>query len=383
MQVRVLTRDLVIADQEVSVKRFEAEVFTAVREFVNAAWQAFVWEVERWAASQHPAGSLRVKGKEQRRLLTTSGPVTFTRRRFTSPAEEHSFMLFDKRVDLASNRRSTAAAERLLAEMGAEGPYAPAARSLERLWGQRVNAMRVWTAVQRVGRVLEEKRKALRNSVFEEYVGISYTGKEARKGRFRLIDKGICYGLEGSAKFGKDFFAMVQERHNVVDVRHGTYLSDGAEALRNIQREHFPRHTRGMDWRHIRAKMEETYRVLPGERHKELLKELYAEKLKEVCQQIQADAEKFPARSERLQELRTYIENAGDDLYAIRKLRRAGVALPPRLQGSGGAERNEDILVGQRMKRRGMSWTNPGAGHLLAVRFDLFLTLRRISPRRS
>jgi hypothetical protein len=418
MQVRIPTQVLVIADHDVSVKSFEARLFEAVRAFASTAWQAFVWEVEGLAASQHQAGDLRVKGTERRRLLTASGPVTFTRRRFTSPSEEHSFMLFDKRVGLRSNQRSTAAADRLLAETAAESPYAPAARSLERCWGQRVGAMRLWSAVQRVGHGLKEERKELRASVFrdgelpgwkqpapdyvgletdsimlaawrgqgkrhEVYVGISYTGKAQHKGRYRLVDKGISFGLEGSAKFGQDFFAMAQKRYNIVDAKYGTYLSDGAEALRNIQREHFPGHVRGMDWRHIRAKMEETYRPLPGELHKERLKELYAEKREAACQQIRRDMQRFPQRAPHLAELCTYIENAGDDLYAIRRLRRAGRILPPRLQGSGGIERNEDTLVGQRMKRRGMSWTESGADHLLAVRLNLFITLKKIPPRRS
>jgi hypothetical protein len=418
MQVRVPTQVLEIAEERVSVKEFEGLLFEAVREFVNAAWQSFVWAVEVWAAGQHPAGDLRAKGRERRGLLTTSGPVTFTRGRFTSPSEEHSFMLFDKRVGLRNNQRSTAAADLMMAEAAAESPYAPAARSLERCWGQRVGAMRLWSAVQRVGRELKVERKELRDSVFrdgelpgweqpapdyvgleadsimlaawrgggkrhEVYVGISYTGKAEHRGRYRLLDKGICYGLEGSARFGQDFFAMAQKRHNIVDANYGTFLSDGAEALRNIQREHFPRHVRGMDWRHIRAKLEETYRPIPGELHKERLKDLYAERREAACQQIRRDRQRFPQRAERLGDLCTYIENAGDDLYAIRRLRRAGWNLPPRLQGSGGIERNEDILVGQRMKRSGMSWTHSGADHLLAVRINLPVTLKRIPPRRS
>jgi len=422
MEVRIPTPVLEIPDEQLSVKVFEEKFGAALRAMVDAGWQAFVWAVENTAVSQHPSGDLRVKDREERKLLTSMGLVRFSRRRFTSPNDEQSFLLFDKRVGLRSNQRSTEAAERLLARTGAENTYAAAARSVERFWGQRVNAMRVWQAVQRLGRRLEEKRKESRNSFFEDgelpgwekpapkyvgleadsvmvhawrrknehhevYVGISYTGKEekdkGKRKRCRFLDKGICYGVNGSVEFGKDFLVMAQARHNLVEAKSGTYLSDGAAALRNIQLEHFPRHTRGMDWRHIRDSMEAAYRVIPGERHKELLKELYAEKLPEVCRQIQADAEKFPQRSERLKDLRTYIENAGDDLYAIRRLRRAGVDLPPRLQGTGGAERNVDILVGHRMKRRGMGWSKQGTGHLLAVRFDLLLSLQRIPPGRS
>lgn len=418
MQVRIPTQEMEIAEERVSVKEFEGLLFEAVREFVRTAWQMYVWAVEVHAIGQHPRGNLRVKGKERRTLLTTLGPVSFERRRFTCPDDESSFLLFDKRVGLRSNQRSTEAADRMMAEAAAESPYASAARSLERCWGRKVSAMRVWSAVQRIGHGLEAQARELRESVFrdgelpgweqsaqdyvgleadsimlaawrererrhEVYVGISYTAKAEHRGRYRLVNKGICYSLEGCAQFGQDFYAMVQQRHNIFDVRYGTYLSDGAEALRNIQREHFPRHVRGMDWRHVRAKVEEVYRPLPGELHKALLKELYAERPEAAFRQIRMDMRRFRHRAERLGDLLTYLQNAGDDLYAIRRLRRAGRPLPPRLQGSGGIERNEDVLVGQRMKRRGMSWTKSGASHLLAVRLHLLLSLKQIPPRRS
>ena len=115
MEVRIPTLVLEIPDEQASVKVFEEMFGAALRRMVDAGWQAFVWAVENMAVSQHPAGDLRVKDREERKLLTGMGLVRFSRRRFTSPNDEKSFLLFDKRVGLRSNQRSTEAAERLLA----------------------------------------------------------------------------------------------------------------------------------------------------------------------------------------------------------------------------------------------------------------------------
>jgi len=399
-----------IPDEVVSVKSIEEAVSRAGREFPSLAWQAAVAEVEGRAMCQHPEGSLTVCGWEERTLWTTSGPVRFKRRRFRSSSEERSFLIFDLRAGLRSRQRTTEAADQLLAQTAAECPFAVAARFCGRVWGEAPSPMLVWHAVQRIGGRMQAGQDRLRRSVFEDgelpgwerpapefvgveadstflgawrgrgsapevYVGLSYTGKEERHGRRRLRDKALCFGLAGSGRFGRDFFVTVQARHNVVEAASGVFLSDGAEALRNIQREHFPRHVRQLDWAHLRRRMDEAYGPARRERSAELLGKLYAGEREAVCREVRGEARRYRSRSEVLNELAGYLDGPGRDLYGSRRLRRSGAELPPHLNGSGGIERNIGVLVGQRMKRRGMSWTRRGAANLLAVRQDLLARL--------
>jgi len=399
-----------IPDEAVSVKSIEQAVSRAGREFPSLAWQAVVTEVERRAMRQHPEGSLTVCGWEERTLWTTSGPVRFKRRRFRSSSEERGFLLLDMRIGLRSRQRTTAAADQLLAQTAGECPFAVAGRFYGRVWGEAPSAMLVWHATQRVGGRMQAGQDQLRRSVFEDgelpgwqrpapefvgveadstflgawrgrgaahevYVGLSYTGKEARHGRRRLRDKALCFGLGGSERFGRDFFATVQARHNVVETQSGVFLSDGAAALRNIQREHFPRHIRQLDWAHVRRRLDEAYGPARRSRSAELLGKLYAGERELVCREIRGEARRYRCRGGVLDDLAGYLEGPGQDLYGSRRLRKSGVELPPHLNGSGGIERNIAVLVGQRMKRRGMSWTRRGAANLLAVRQDLLAHL--------
>jgi hypothetical protein len=71
-------------------------------------------------------------------------------------------------------------------------------------------------------------------------------------------------------------------------------------------------------------------------------------------------------------DLPAYLESVAADLYGIDKLpahlRRGRM----RIVGSGVVEKHQDVLVGRRMKRRGMRWTRKGADNLLALRARRF-----------
>jgi len=214
-------------------------------------------------------------------------------------------------------------------------------------------------------------------------VGMSYTGKGQRGKRRRLAEKSLCSGLTNSRDFGRDLFAMVQEKHNVVDVDHGLFLSDGALSLRKIQQNHFPRLTPRLDWAHMHRRLHEAYGPKDRSRSAEVLRTLYAGRRGTACRQIRFDVRKMRSRRGQLGELLSYVEGPGQGLYGARKLRKRGVKLPPHMNGSGGIERNIGILVVHRMKRRGMSWTRRGAANLLAVRTKLLNSRQTPRPRAS
>jgi hypothetical protein len=416
MRVTV-TLALEIPDERVSVKSIDECVAEAMPGFASQAWQKFVWGVEERARRQHRAGGLEVKSHEWRTLWTSVGRVRFKRRRFLSEADGRSVLLFDMRVGIRPWQRKTDLAEEKMAEAAADIPsYEMSARSLGRGWNRAPSGMMVWHAVQAVGRRELEAKLQRRRAVFrygdlpgwqqpapeflaveadgtyisawrqkgvdhEVQVGMSYTGKSQRGRRRRLQDKWLCAGLTRGEVFGQDLFAMVQEKHNVTDVDHGLFLSDGAHYLRNIRRNHFPRLTPQLDWAHVHRRLDEAYGPRHRSRSAQVLGTLYRGRRGTACRQVLHDARNLSSRREQLRELRTYLEGPGEDLYGARKLRKSGVSLPPYMNGSGGIERNIGILVVHRMKRRGMSWTRRGAANLLAVRTSLLNRRQTPTPR--
>jgi hypothetical protein len=407
MRVTV-TLTLEIPDEQVSVKSIEECVGKAMIRLRSEAWQAFVTEVEARAMAQRPPGSLRVKSWESRSLWTTAGPVRFRRRRFLSANDEGSVRLFDRRVGLPANQRTTAGADQLMAEAAADIPgYEMAARSLGRVWGEKPSGMLLWWAVQRVAKPILKEAEELRRSVFqwgdlpgwerpapsflaleadstylaawrgvgkdhEVHVGLGYTGKGQRGSRRWLQDKMLCAGLKDIQTFGQDFFTAMQARFNVTEVPCGLMTYDGDWRLRQMRIDHFPRMVGQLDKAHLSWKFDEAYGSLRRDRRQALLTLLYSEKYGDACREVRRDIWNFRVRREQLRDLASYLEGPGQELYGARILSRRGVKLPPHMEGSGGIERNIGILIARRMKRRGMGWTKHGASSLLAVRLRLF-----------
>jgi hypothetical protein len=206
---------------------------------------------------------------------------------------------------------------------------------------------------------------------FEVYVGIAYSGKTERLGRPALAEKGRCFGLRGSAHFGQTLLTMAQARHNALDSPGGVFLSDGAACLRTIQEDHFPRLTRQLDWAHVLRRIREAYGPAHSDQAHEIISALRAGDRQGACEHVSDHAKRWRNRAPYLRELRSYLDGPGNDLYGIRRLRTAGIAVPPRMEGTGAIEREIGVWVGQRMKRCGMSWTRRGAENLLAVRQQL------------
>ena len=215
----------------------------------------------------------------------------------------------------------------------------------------------------------------------EVYVGMSYTGKETRVGRQHLEDRWVCSGTHGAESFGQELFVMAQASHNVVDVQTGVFISDGAQSLRLIQEDHFPKFTRQLDWAHARRRISEAYGKDKRGRAGELVGLLVEGLVDDACREVRLDVRRRRKCAETLRELAGYLSANGKDLYGVRKMRSKGIRLPERLDGSGSIERQVGVLVGHRMKRHGMSWTRKGADNLLAVRTHLLNRLESSLPR--
>jgi hypothetical protein len=193
----------------------------------------------------------------------------------------------------------------------------------------------------------------------EVHVGMSYTGKTGTGKRNRLQGRRVCASRDGSERFGWELFGMSECFHGSSRAACGVFISDGAAALRKIHEEHFFGFSGQPDWAHAKRRVSE---ACGRERRG---------RAGGIIEMLEAG------------DLRDYLERHGKDLYATRKLRKRHEQIPPRLDGSGAIERQIGVLVAQRMKKRGMSWTRAGASNLFAVRTDLLNRLWNAKPGNS
>jgi len=74
------------------------------------------------------------------------------------------------------------------------------------------------------------------------------------------------------------------------------------------------------------------------------------------------------APSEKLDDLLDYLEDNWNGVYGSRSLRDRVSVREVLVVGSGGVEKNTDIMLCHRFEGRGMSWSRAGAQNLLKLR---------------
>ena len=388
----------------------ERGVTAAQREFASRAMHEIVRLVETTAENEDP-GRLRRKGTETRTLWMTCGWARFDRQRYVDTLEGRSYVLFDERVGLARYQRVTEGARAMLSDLSAVAPsYDKTRLEVEILWGDSPATTAIWAYTQAEGRALGARQEALRRAIFEDgdlpgteippkdfvgvqadetrlcrwqrkgerfqaHVGMAYDGKDSSRSgkRRRLTHKVAVASVQGAAAFGKDLFAAAQKEHNIVEARSVLYSSDGEEALETIRQVHFHRAEHQLDHHHVVSKAYEAYGWDQKESARAALGYVFGEKRGTFEATVRADMRRFPQRRAKLGEYLGYILPRWNWIFAAQRLQRAHPegGVPGHISGTGGEERLVDLLVGHRMKHRGMGWTDDGAANMMRVRLRI------------
>jgi hypothetical protein len=389
------------------LESIERGITDACRRLPSRAMQKIAKVVEDLAESQDP-GRLRRKSTEKRTLWMTCGCAEFERRRYTDMLEEKSYVLFDLRTGLCPRQRMTDAAALMFAELAAiSASFGKAQAGVEKLWGDGPSTTTIWNHTQRVGEQMRQRAKSEREAVFkhgelpgadippkdfvavetdsamvdawrkhaehhEIFVGIAYDGKEytGKKERPRLTNKVAAVSLEGSTIFGAEMYVAAQKYHNISEARLIHYASDGDPRLETLRQMHFYRADHHLDHRHVVSNAYDAY----GYEHKEsadaLLGFIFSEKRSKFEATISRDMKRLAQRKRNLAEYKSYVLDRWDWIFAARRLKKNNphIDIPKHISGTGGDERMVGVLVGHRMKHRGMGWTQDGAANIMHVR---------------
>jgi len=386
----------------------ERGVTAAHRKFPSRAMQTIVERVEAIAESRDP-GRLRKKSREKRVMWLTCGCAEFVRRRYTDELEDKSYLLFDLRVGLEQGVKMSRAARAMFANLASIAPsYDKARVEVELLWGESPSTTAIWTHTQREGEALAQKARAERKAVFQDgelpgadippkdfvgietdstyvdkwraknehheiYVGIAYDGKEytgKKKERAHLTNKVAAASLDGSTIFGAEMYIAAQKKHNVSEARTVHYATDGDDALETIRQMHFYRARHHLDHRHVHSRAIDAYGHEYEASAYRLLAHIFSEKKGRFIAAIERDIRRLESRRTKLREYRDYILKRWDWIFAARKLRKENphIKIPKKINGTGADERMVGVLVGHRMKHRGMGWTKTGAANIMHVR---------------
>lgn len=373
-----------------------AEGRRAARELFGAAVAA----VDQQAVAASGGARQRL---EPRWIATIFGRVRVWRYRVK--CDGASFHPLDDVLGLAQSEPSAGLREAICG-LALRLPYRQAAEVTTLLTGDDVGHLSAWRVLQQEGGRVRAEDGALVESVFElgelppdaaspELVvveadgtflkaqredqdrfevktGVFYTGKQRAGGkkhrRWKLVDKG-CYATTADADgFGKGLAAQGFWQIGLHHAGHVFCLHDGLDEFGQTFRDWFPGAVHQVDHFHV---AERIWWVAGGDanRHARLKKMAFKDPTGFVAK---LRCGELGIESDKAAELAGYIEGVAPHLFGCDRLPRHLRRGRMRIVGTGVVEKHQDILVGRRMKRRGMRWSRLGADNLLALQARRF-----------
>lgn len=336
---------------------------------------------------QRPKG-WRLIGTRTRNLVSTVGPLPITRRLYKDQ-KGHSRFLLDEELGLAANTRMTPGLERIGVELCAQVPFGVAAGLLKQLVPAAPARQTLHKALGRLGEARQKEEQECRRRVFEDgevlrgerkvarlfveadgkwihlqrtkgkkdlemQVAFSHEGWEkAGKQRWQLKQKRVHISAESGGRFWEGFSVRLGEIYDLSQTR-VVLGGDGADWV-IAGREQFRECAGQLDRFHLAQALR---KVLPKGRWRMAYHAASRGHLQGAVRLIREsehpDAEKVIR----------YLVNNQDGLSDYR--RREGFD-DPALRTLGAAEGNVDKLVANRMCKRGMAWTVPGAMRMAKV----------------
>jgi hypothetical protein len=347
----------------------------------------------------------RLISKRHGTVKTVMGEVSYKRRYYRERGESKTryvylldeAMGFEERPGLLSE-----ALEEMVLDECMDKSFRKASRSVSRMTGQTISAGGAWNVVQANGARLERDEErlvelnesgALRGEVvaralFTEADGLwlpmqgprsdapeparrrkrelkiatMYSGwRETASGRYETVGKVACAGFEGAEEFAKKREAMLALHYDADAIEARVINGDGAAWVRKadegavMQLDPFHRSRsiiRGLP----KAQAGKAFRLLAKKDVDGLLDYV-------GLVAASADDEAVSAKARKLHQ---YLSGNKDCLLTWKE---RGVALPEPPEGViyrqlGTQEHANFYIVGKRMKRRGMSWSDRGGGHM-------------------
>lgn len=376
-------------------KRYEEEVVERHRRRMLEQLRGKLEKMDRRASEELLRTGLYVdKGYVRRKVQTSVGAVWVRVKRLKRRSGSGSVHAL---FGVCGLGRVTERAQEHCVQVAVGQSYERSWETLRQLSGMEISRMGIWKVVQEKGlrerqRVEEQRRKVfelgeipraekrMKKAVIvqvdgtlivtrertdieevsgkrrmEVKLGVAYTGTRlVSRNRRRTIGRMVYSEVGPAEAFGERWYGECL-KYGIEPETHVHLIGDGAAWIRNLQRAMLPGSRYTLDAYHLQR----AARAVLTERQYQYFRSL-------VFRNRAVDALHYirhlqPSDRDHRQELEDFSEYLERNLDGIRYHDKGPI-------GSGVVEKAADIVVGRRMKRRGMSWSTEGANNLLALR---------------
>jgi len=376
----------------------EDMLFEILQSIARKVFEKALTDIDNYLRIKRERGKLKNTGKREKYFLTRFGDILYSRTRYKDK-DNKSHYLLDEALSIKKNQRISLSRAMIECFLSSISSYREVVGNLRLLIGGPRCHEAIRQSVIKEGKLIienqEKKLKQIENLNYpdkeapdtayleadatyislqnrgkkekeklEVKVGVGYSGKEARystgKSK-RLKEKFTFIGT------GKDFMEklslLAEERFSLSKVKKVIFGGDGDSWITSGIKDYFSSATYILDLYHLYKKFKESLRRRKEEQKviKDLLLSNQIDKGLSVIDQLIRNSYDLKEK-DNLVKLYTYISRNRLGISNQFKLK------DKEIERAGAIESNINKAIAARFKKRGMSWSIPGALALLKIK---------------
>jgi hypothetical protein len=377
----------------------ENMLFEILQNIARKVFEKAITDVDNYLRSKRERGKLKNTGKREKYFLTRFGDILYARTRYKDKKTGKSCYLLDEALSIVKNQRISLSRARIECFLSALSSYREVVTCARLLLGNFRSHEAIRQSVIKEGNLIienqEKKLKQIENLDYPDkeapdtayieadatYIslqkrgkekggkleikaGVGYTGKEARykSGKSKRLKEKFTF-----VDTGKDFMEklslIAEERLSLSKVRKVIFGGDGDSWITSGIKDYFSSATYTLCLYHLCKKITECLgRRKPEQKViKDLLLSNQIDKALLKIDQMSGYPYDFKEK-DNLTKIYTYISRNRQGITNQFKLKDKG------MERAGAIESNINKVIASRFKKRGMSWSKPGALALLKIK---------------
>jgi len=377
----------------------ENMLFEILQNIARRVFEKAITDIDSYLRSKRERGKLKNTGKREKYFLTRFGDILYARTRYKDRKTGKSCYLLDEALSIVKNQRISLSRARIENFLSALSSYREVVTCARLLLGNFRSHEAIRQSVLKEGKLLlenqEKKLKQIENLDYpdkeapdtaymeadatyislqhrgkkkkgklEVKAGVGYTGKEARykTGKSKKLKEKFTFIGTGKG-FMERLSLLAEERLSLSKVKKVIFGGDGDSWITSGIKEYFPNSIYLLCLYHLFKKFKE---CLPKRKEEQkvikdlLLSNQIDQALLRIDQMIRNPYDL--KEKDNLVKLYTYISRNRQGITNQFKLKDKGI------ERAGAIESNINKVIASRFKKRGMSWSKPGALALLKIK---------------
>ena len=384
--------------KDLTFDNLEDMIFEISQNIARKVFEKALTDIDSYLRNKRERGKLKNTGKRKKYFLTRFGDILYARTRYKDRCGKSHYLL-DEALSIVKNQRLSLSRARIECFLSALSSYREVVEGISLLIGGPRCHEAIRQSVIKEGKlIIENQEKRLKQIENLDYpdkeapdtayieadatyitlqkkgkekggklevkLGVGYTGKEARytSGKSkRLKEK---FTLVGTGKdFMRNLSLLAEERLSLSQAKKVIFGGDGDSWITSGIKDYFPLATYILDLYHLYKKFKESLRRRKEEQkliNDLLLSNQIDQGLSVIDQMIRNPYDL--KEKDNLVKLYTYISRNRQGISNQVKLK------DQEIESAGAIESNINKVIASRFKKRGMSWSKPGALALLKIK---------------